>query len=158
MGKKSAGIILYRKKYNSIEVLLVHPGGPFWAKKDKSVWSIPKGEFDDETPLTAAKREFAEELGSEINCENFVALSPVKSGKSKTVFAFTTENDFDSSHIKSNIIRIDWPPHSGKTIEIPEVDKAAWFDINIAKEKIVRYQLPLLDELLHTIKNTEKNS
>lgn len=151
MGKKSAGILLYRRNFNDIEILLVHPGGPFWAKKDKSVWSIPKGEFDDETPLAAAKREFYEELGSTLVCENFTALTPVRSGNNKTVFAFALEKDFDTTHIKSNMILIDWPPNSGKKMEIPEVDKAGWFEINTAKEKIVRYQLPFIDELKQKI-------
>lgn len=154
MGKKSAGILLYRRKFNDIEILLVHPGGPFWAKKDKNVWSIPKGEFDDETPLAAAKREFNEEIGSEIICENFIALTPVRSGNNKTVFAFAAEKDFDITHIKSNMIQIDWPPHSGKKKEIPEVDKAGWFEIISAKEKIVHYQLPLIEELIQKI-NTD---
>jgi predicted NUDIX family NTP pyrophosphohydrolase len=153
MGKKSAGILLYRRKSNYPEILLVHPGGPFWAKKDTAVWSIPKGEFETEEPIVAAKREFEEELGSKIMCENFIALTPVRSGSGKTVFAFAAEKDFDTVHIKSNLILLDWPPHSGKKIEVPEVDKAGWFDAATAKEKIVRYQLPLIDELLQILKS-----
>jgi predicted NUDIX family NTP pyrophosphohydrolase len=148
MGKKSAGIILYRKINNVLEIMLVHPGGPFWAKKDVGVWSIPKGEFDeDEDALAAARREFEEELGSKVLAEEFLELSPVKSKSGKIVHAFAAEEDFDTTNIKSNLIWIDWPPRSGKKIEIPEVDKAEWFNVETAKKKIIGYQLPLIDEL-----------
>lgn len=149
MNKKSAGIILFRKKNDVLEVMLVHPGGPFWAKKDAGVWSIPKGEFDDsEEPLVAAKREFEEELGKAISSKDFIQLKPVKSKSRKTVFAFAAEEDFDVANIKSNVCMIDWPPRSGKRIEIPEVDKAAWFNVETAKKKIMPYQLPLIEELI----------
>ena len=120
MSKKSAGIILYRKKNNILEIMLVHPGGPFWAKKDVGVWSIPKGEFDEEDPLIAARREFTEELGKHVSSETFTALAPVKSKSGKIVYAFTAEEDFDTMNITSNLCLIDWPPRSGKQIEIPE--------------------------------------
>ena len=153
MGKKSAGIILYRKKNGTLEIMLVHPGGPFWAKKDAGVWSIPKGEFDDdEDALAAAKREFQEELGKKVLSEKFSELTPVKSKSNKTVYAFAAEEDFDTTNVTSNLIWIDWPPRSGKRIEIPEVDKAEWFDAETAKQKILAYQLPLIDELKLKVK------
>jgi len=153
MGKKSAGIILYRFKNKNLEIMLVHPGGPFWAKKDAGVWSIPKGEFDDtEDALAAAKREFEEELGVKVSAKEFIDLPPVKSKSNKTVYAFAAAEDFDTTHITSNMCLIDWPPHSGKKMEIPEIDKAEWFDIETAKKKIIGYQLPLIDELKLKVK------
>ncbi len=152
MGKKSAGIILFRQKNNILEILLVHPGGPFWAKKDEGAWSIPKGEFDDnEEPLAAAKREFEEEFGKKMTAEKFIELSPVKNKSNKIVYAFAAKEDFDTTNITSNLIWIDWPPRSGKRVEIPEVDKASWFDTETAKEKILTYQLPLIEELIERI-------
>ena len=148
MGKKSAGIILFRKKNDFLEVMLVHPGGPFWAKKDIGVWSIPKGEFDDdEDALVAARREFEEELGKKVLVENFIEMATVKSKSGKTVYAFAAEQAFDTTNIISNLCWVDWPPRSGKKIEIPEVDKAEWFDVETAKKKIIGYQLPLIEEL-----------
>ena len=153
MGKKSAGIILYRKKNNTLEIMLVHPGGPFWAKKDIGVWSIPKGEFnDDEEPLAAAKREFEEELGSKVLSGNFIELSVVKAKSGKAVSAFAAEEEFDTTNIKSNLCLIDWPPRSGKKMEVPEIDKAEWFDVETAKQKIIGYQLPLIEELRSKIR------
>ena len=150
MGKKSAGILLYRFSDKNLEVMLVHPGGPFWAKKDLGVWSIPKGEFDDdEDALTAAKREFQEELGKEVSAEKFFELTPVRSKTNKTVYAFAAEQDFDTDNITSNLCWVDWPPRSGKRIEIPEVDKAEWFDVDTAKKKILPYLLPLIDEVMN---------
>ena len=152
MGKKSAGILLYRFKNENLEVMLVHPGGPFWAKKDTGVWSIPKGEFeDDEEALVAAKREFEEELGKKVFAKKFIELTPVKSKSKKTIYAFAAEEDFDTTNITSNLCWVDWPPRSGKRIEIPEIDKAEWFDVETAKGKIIGYQLPLIDELINEI-------
>lgn len=149
MGKKSAGIILFRRKNNFLEIMLVHPGGPFWAKKDAGAWSIPKGEFDEgENALQAAKREFEEETGKKISAKDFVELSPVKNKSGKTVYAFAAEQDFDTVNITSNLIWVDWPPRSGKRIEVPEVDRAEWFDAATAKEKILAYQVPLIEELV----------
>ena len=106
------------RKKNILEIMLVHPGGPFWAKKDEGAWSIPKGEFDDnEEPLAAAKREFEEELGKKITAEKFIELSPVKNKSNKTVYAYAAEEDFDTANITSNLIWVDWPPRSGKRIE-----------------------------------------
>jgi predicted NUDIX family NTP pyrophosphohydrolase len=139
---------LYRKKNKIAEVMLVHPGGPFWAKKDLGIWSVPKGEFDDdEDALAAAKREFEEELGKKVSAEKFIELSPVKSKSNKIVYAFAAEQDFDTGNIASNLCWVDWPPRSGKRIEIPEVDKAEWFDCETAKQKILTYQVPLIEEL-----------
>jgi len=152
MGKKSAGILLYRRQNHKMEVMLVHPGGPFWAKKDIGVWSIPKGEFDeDEDALIAASREFEEELGRKIIAKEFIELSPVKAKSNKVVYAFAVEQDFDTANIVSNSCWIDWPPRSGKRIQVPEVDKAEWFDVETAKEKIIGYQLPLIDELMKRV-------
>ena len=149
MGKKSAGILLYRKKNKQLEVLLVHPGGPFWAKKDVGAWSIPKGEYEEgEDALAAAKREFEEELGKKALATAFHELPPVKSKSNKTVVAFAANEDFDTTNITSNVIWIDWPPRSGKRIQVPEVDKAEWFNIEAARDKIIGYQLPLIDRLL----------
>ena len=149
MYKKSAGILLYRFKNKILEVMLVHPGGPFWAKKDIGSWSIPKGEFEDtEEALVAAKREFEEELGRTASAKKFIELTAVKSKNKKTVYAFAAEEDFDTTNIKSNLCWIDWPPRSGKKIEIPEIDKAEWFNCETAKNKIIEYQLPLIDELM----------
>ena len=148
MNKKSAGIILYRFSNKLLEVLLVHPGGPFWAKKDKGVWSIPKGEFDEgENALEAAKREFEEELGSSVLSDAFIELAPVKSKSNKTVYCFAAKEDFNTDSVKSNLCSIEWPPRTGRRIEIPEVDRAEWFDIKTAKEKILPYQLPLVEEI-----------
>ena len=136
--------------------MLVHPGGPFWAKKDAGVWSIPKGEFDDgEDALVAAKREFEEELGKQLTSKKFIELSPVKSKSNKIVYAFAAEQDFDTNNIVSNLCWVDWPPRSGKRIEIPEVDKAEWFDCETAKKKIIGYQLPLIDELMTILRGNE---
>lgn len=157
MYKKSAGILLYRYKNKILEVMLVHPGGPFWAKKDIGTWSIPKGEFDDtEEALTAAKREFEEELGRKTLAKKFVELSAVKSKSRKTVYAFAAEEDFDTTNIKSNLCWVDWPPRSGKRIEVPEIDKAEWFDCETAKKKIIGYQLPLIDEIFAIAGNEQK--
>ena len=148
MPKKSAGILLYRKSGASLEVLLVHPGGPLWAKKDDGAWSIPKGEFgESEDPLEAAKREFKEETGFAIGGA-FTALQPVKQPSGKIVHAWSVEVvDFDASGIRSNTFSMEWPPRSGKTREFPEVDRAAWFDLATARKKILTGQLPLLDQL-----------
>jgi predicted NUDIX family NTP pyrophosphohydrolase len=147
VAKKSAGILLFRRRNNHPEFLLVHPGGPLWAKKDLGVWSIPKGEFEDEEPLTAAIREFAEETGVEVSGE-FIALSQVKSKGGKIVFPFALEHDFDTSKLKSNLFSMEWPPRSGKQGSFPEVDRAEWFDHSTAQQKIHTYQVPLINELM----------
>jgi predicted NUDIX family NTP pyrophosphohydrolase len=148
MKKQSAGLLLHKQMSGNIEVLLVHPGGPFWAKKDAGAWSIPKGEFElGEEPFEAAKREFAEEFGRPAPEGEFVSLGTAKQSSGKVVHAWAIESDFDASGIKSNTITIDWPPRSGKQMEIPEVDKAAWVSLAEAQVKIVKGQIPLLEAL-----------
>ena len=151
MASKSAGILLYRIKDKELEVLLVHPGGPFWKNKDDGSWSIPKGEFDEsEKPLDAALREMKEEVGLELK-GNFIELTPVKQKSGKLVYAWALEYDFDPSNIKSNTFEIEWPPKSGKKKEFPEIDKAVWFDVKSAAKKIIGAQVSLIDELFKKI-------
>jgi predicted NUDIX family NTP pyrophosphohydrolase len=145
--KKSAGLLLFRGSTESLEVLLVHPGGPFWAKKDDGAWSIPKGEFPDgEEPLAAAIREFEEETG-QLVAGDFIALEPIRQAGGKIVFAWAVRADFDLSQLRSNLFQLEWPPRSGRQREFPEVDRAAWFDLASAKRKILNGQLPLLEHL-----------
>src|SRR2546422_40260 len=128
MSKKSAGILLYRIKNKNPEVFLVHPGGPFWAKKDLGAWSIPKGELsDNEAPLDAAKREFKEETGMDINGK-FIELTPVTQKGGKLVYAFALEGEIDPDEIKCNTFEMEWPPRSGKKQEFPEIDRSGWFN------------------------------
>lgn len=147
MSKKSAGLLLFRRTPAGVEVLLVHPGGPFWAKKDDGAWSIPKGEFADEEPLAAARREFAEETGVQADGE-FLPLEPLKQAGGKLVFAWALDSDFDPSQLKSNLFSVEWPPKSGRMREFPEVDRAAWFSIAEARVKILSGQAPFLDALV----------
>jgi predicted NUDIX family NTP pyrophosphohydrolase len=145
--KKSAGLLLFRGSAESLEVLLVHPGGPFWAKKDDGAWSIPKGEFPDgEEPLAAAIREFEEETG-QLVAGDFIALEPIQQAGGKIVFAWAVRADFDPSQVRSNLLQLEWPPRSGRQREFPEVDRAAWFDLESAKQKILKGQVPLLEQL-----------
>lgn len=146
--RTSAGIVLYRKKNNSIEVFLVHPGGPFWKGKEKGAWSIPKGEFTEgEDALTVAKREFNEETGQTVDGD-FTELAPIKQKGGKMVYAWAVEGDADAENIVSNTFKTEWPYKSGKWITIPEVDKAGWFGIEEAKEKINAAQVELIEELV----------
>ena len=147
MGKQSAGLLIYRKRLAGTEVFLVHPGGPFWQNKDTGAWSIPKGESaagDD--PLETAQREFREETGMEATGP-FVPLQPIKQRGGKVVHAWLCEGNFDATRVKSNSFTIEWPRDSGQLKEFPEVDRAAWFTLETAKEKLLESQLPLLDEL-----------
>ncbi|CAN5537926.1 NUDIX domain-containing protein [soil metagenome] len=147
MGKQSAGILLFRKNDNQLQVFLVHPGGPFFRNKDTGVWSIPKGEFlDDEDTLTAAKREFKEETGQLIDGE-FMPLSPVKLKSGKTVHAWAVEGDIDHKTAVSNLFEMEWPPKSGSIKSFPEIDRAGWFGLTEAKAKINAGQLGLIGEL-----------
>ena len=147
MAKESAGLLLFRRGAGGLEIFLVHPGGPFWAKKDAHAWSIPKGEFAaDEDPLTAARREFAEETGLSA-AGTFIALSPCKQPGGKIVHGFAVEGDCDPAAVKSNMFTIEWPPRSGRRQEFPEIDRAAWFPLAAARMKIHKGQIPLLDEL-----------
>jgi len=145
--KSSAGILMYRVRNGTVEVFLVHPGGPYWAKKDDGSWSIPKGEFEKaEDPLAAAKREFQEETGFSCSGE-FLELAPVKQLGGKTVYAWAISGDCDAEAVRSNTFSIEWPPRSGKRAEFPEVDRAAWFPLDVAKEKIQSGQRGLLQQL-----------
>lgn len=147
MPKQSAGILLYRIASERVEVFLVHPGGPFWAKKDDGAWSIPKGEFaDGEEPLEAAKREFTEETSFSIE-GMFTPLSPVKQLSGKIVYAWAVEGDVDAGTIRSNTFSMEWPRGSAKTKSFPEIDRAEWFDLDSAKVKILKGQLGLLEQL-----------
>lgn len=153
MVKKSAGILLYRINGKKPEVLLVHPGGPFWKNKDLGAWSIPKGEFDDgEDPLDAAKREMEEELGNKAKGE-FHLLKPVKLKSGKVIQAWSCRADFDPKQLKSNLFEMEWPIKSGKIQSFPEVDKAEWFDLLIAREKINPGQIPLIVQLEEELMN-----
>jgi predicted NUDIX family NTP pyrophosphohydrolase len=152
MQKKSAGILAYRKK-DGTEVFLVHPGGPFFKKKDEGVWSIPKGEFEEtESPLAAARREFIEETGFELMGE-FIELKPIKQKAGKIVYAWAVETDINEKEIQSNTFTMEWPPRSGKTQEFAEIDKAGWFTISEAKLKINPAQVALIDELIEKLTN-----
>ena len=148
MPKQAAGILLYRRGPRGLEVLLAHPGGPLWAKKDVGAWTIPKGQFtDSESPIAAAKREFEEEMGSPPPGD-FVELGSIRQPSGKIVYAFTAASDFDVSTVKSNLFSLEWPPRSGKFADFPEVDRAAWFSMDDARAKILKGQLPFLDRLL----------
>jgi predicted NUDIX family NTP pyrophosphohydrolase len=146
MAKKSAGLLAYRINDGSLEVFLGHPGGPFFAKKDLGVWSIPKGEFETEKPLVAAKREFFEETGFKVGGK-FTELTPVRQKSGKIVFVWAVEKDLDPSKLKSNIFTLTFRGSSGPSKEYPEIDRAEWFPIDVAKDKILSYQLPMLVEL-----------
>lgn len=150
MPSKSAGIIAYRSR-GTIEVLLVHPGGPFWRNKDLGAWSIPKGEYTDgEAGEIAARREFAEELGLAPSVP-LIALGEVRQRGGKLVTAFAAELDIDPHSIRSNTFEMEWPPRSGKRQAFPEVDRAEWFALDAAREKINAGQRPLLDRLAQLI-------
>ena len=150
MSKQSAGILAYRK-LNGIEFFLVHPGGPVWADRDEGAWSIPKGEFDDEDALSAARREFEEETGQEVN-GRFIPLKPVKykDGK-KIVYAWAVEGDIDPASVRSNVFPLEWPPKSGKYIDVPEVDRGEWFSYEIARQKILPSLMPLLEDWMQHV-------
>jgi predicted NUDIX family NTP pyrophosphohydrolase len=148
LAKQAAGILLYRQSPRGLEVLLAHPGGPLWARKDLGAWTIPKGQFGpEESALDAAKREFLEEMGSPARGA-FVELGSIKQPSGKLVHAFTAEADFDVTQVKSNLFTLEWPPRSGRSGQYPEVDRAEWFSIEDARRKILKGQEPFLDRLL----------
>lgn len=147
MAKISAGLLLHRRSANRLEVFLVHPGGPFWAKKDVGAWSIPKGEVEPgQNELSEARRELREETGVEVEGE-FRPLKPIKQAGGKSVHAWAIEGDCDPARIVSNTFAMEWPPRSGKQQSFPEADRAAWFDLPTARQKINPAQAALLDEL-----------
>lgn len=143
----SAGILMYRHSDAGIVVLLVHPGGPFWCDRDLGAWSIPKGELDDgEDPEAAARREFKEELGMEA-AGPLQPLGQVRQRAGKLVQAYALEGDLDASAVRSNDVAVEWPPRSGRTMYVPEIDRAAWFTLPRAREKLLASQRPFLDRL-----------
>jgi predicted NUDIX family NTP pyrophosphohydrolase len=148
MPKKSAGLLVYRRTPRTLEVLLVHPGGPFWARKDDGAWSVPKGEYEDgEDPVAVARREFAEEVGAALDGA-LVDLGDVKQAGGKVVRAFAVEGDFDVSRLQSNTFEMEWPPRSGRRQSFPEVDRAEWFALEDARRKILAGQRPFIERLL----------
>jgi predicted NUDIX family NTP pyrophosphohydrolase len=147
MARQSAGLLVYRRAKNGLQVFLVHPGGPFWAKKDRGAWSIPKGEFDEsEEGLAAARREFREEVGQDI-AGVFIALTPSRQPSRKTIHAWAVEGEVDAAALVSNEFELEWPPRSGRMQRFPEVDAGAWFAFDEAKGRIQPGQLPILEEL-----------
>jgi predicted NUDIX family NTP pyrophosphohydrolase len=149
---RSAGLLLFRRTGGQLEVLLVHPGGPFWARRDDGVWSIPKGEYpEDEDPLSAARREFAEELGSPAPDGETIDLGEIRQKAGKVVCAWAVAGDLDAAKITSNRFTMEWPPRSGRTQEFPEVDRAQWFVLGEARERINPAQSALLDRLSEAV-------
>lgn len=152
----SAGILLFRFKEEILEVMLVHPGGPFWEKKDYGVWSIPKGLPEEhEKPLDTAKRELKEETGFEVDGE-FIDLGELNQSDIKKVHVWAIKKDLDVTNIVSNTVTYEWPKGSGKIQEIPEVDKAGWFDVELARKKIIRGQIGFIDKLIEILNYTQK--
>jgi predicted NUDIX family NTP pyrophosphohydrolase len=152
VARRSAGILLYRVAAGEPEVLLVHPGGPYWARKDAGAWSIPKGEYDDgEDPQACALREFEEETGTALAPGELIELGDVKQKGGKMVTAWAAEGDLAADAVSSNTFTMEWPPRSGRTAEFPEIDRAGWFGIATAREKLVPAQTELLDRLLERL-------
>jgi predicted NUDIX family NTP pyrophosphohydrolase len=148
MPQRSAGILLYRRRGGAVEVLVVHPGGPFWAKKDDGAWGIPKGGYAlGEVPLAAAKREFREETGARVEGET-IALGAFRQSAAKIVEVWAVEGEFDPANLESNTFSMEWPPRSGRVGEFPEVDRAEWFTPEEAARKILAGQRPVLEALL----------
>src|ERR1700730_16383188 len=147
MTKRSAGVLLFRMSHDGVEVLLAHPGGPFWAGRDKGVWSIPKGEYDEtEDALTAARRELQEETGIVISGK-FIELGTYKQPSGKLVSAWAIEADFDRRELRSNNCCVAWPPKPGRIMDVPEIDRAAWFSIEEALTKMTKGQVPIVQAL-----------
>ena len=156
MPKQSAGLLVYRVRGTALEVFLVHPGGPFWAGKDAGAWSIPKGEFaPEEDPLDAARREFTEETGVVANGP-FAALGTIRQSGGKTIHAFLAAADFDAATIVSNTFQLEWPPRSGRLAEFPEVDRAGWFPLEAAAQKINAAQAELLTRMRGVLNEARK--
>ncbi|MFZ0493562.1 MAG: NUDIX domain-containing protein [Acidimicrobiia bacterium] len=152
--KRSAGLLLFRRR-ERIEVLLVHPGGPFWARKDEHAWSTPKGEYENgEDPETAARREFTEELGASAPTGPWIDLGEMRQPSGKLVRAWAVEGDFDPIGLVSNTFELEWPRDSGRIREYPEVDRAAWFDLTVARRKLHRGQVPFIDALVSALETS----
>jgi predicted NUDIX family NTP pyrophosphohydrolase len=155
MPKRSAGLLLFRRRNPELEVFLVHPGGPFWAKKDLAAWTIPKGEYEPgEEPLAAARREFTEETSFTAE-GNFIPLGEVTQNSGKIVTAWAVEGDCDPAQLASNLCQVEWPPRSRRMIEIPEVDRGEWFTLSGARAKIFTAQRPFLDRLSRQAGSTD---
>lgn len=153
MKKQSAGLLLYRQKNGRVEVLIAHPGGPFFAKKDNGFWSIPKGLYeDDEDPFVAAKREFEEEIGWPAPTGKYFELGEIKRKDGKTIKAWAVEGQVDETEVKSNTFEMEWPPKSGKVQEFPEIDRAKWFDLPTASPKLQLIQTEFLERLADHLK------
>lgn len=149
---RSAALLLFRPRQAGLEVLLGHMGGPFWAKKDDGAWSIPKGEYGpEEDPLAAARREFEEEMGSAPPAGTAIPLGEVKQRSHKVISAWGLRGDFDPAVVRSNTFVLEWPPRSGRLQEFPEIDRAAWFDAEVSRRKLVSGQVPFIDRLLELV-------
>jgi predicted NUDIX family NTP pyrophosphohydrolase len=152
VAKRSAGLLLFRRQDNEVEVLLGHMGGPFWAKKDAAAWSLPKGELEpDEEPEAAARREFTEELGLPAPDGEYRPLGEVKQSGGKVVTAWAVEGDLDPAAVVPGTFEMEWPPRSGRQQEFPELDRVEWFGLAAAREKLLKGQLPLLDRLVELL-------
>jgi predicted NUDIX family NTP pyrophosphohydrolase len=155
--KASAGVLLYRRRASGLEVFLVHPGGPFWARKDVGAWSIPKGEIEPgESPIDAARREFAEETGSVV-AGTFASLGWVRMRSGKVVHAWAVEGEIDADTIRSNVFTLEWPPRSGRRRQYPEADRAAWFPLDEARRRILAAQSPLIDALEGLVSSSQQS-
>jgi predicted NUDIX family NTP pyrophosphohydrolase len=155
-GKHSAGILLFRRAGGGVEFLLVHPGGPFWRRKDAGAWTIPKGQIEDgEEPRACAIRELGEELGPapKLDPDQLIELGSIRQRAGKVVEAWAAEADFDPETLASNAFSMEWPPRSGSEQEFPEVDRAGWFDLEAAREKILPAQVELLERLLERLES-----
>jgi predicted NUDIX family NTP pyrophosphohydrolase len=150
--RKTAGLLPYRRGAGGLEVLLVHPGGPYWARKDDGAWSIAKGAVEEgEETLAAARREFEEETGAPVSGE-FMPLKPLRQPSGKVIHAFAVQTEFDPGQLRSNTFALEWPPKSGQFRDFPEVDRAAWFGLDEARTKIIKGQAPLIDQLLERLR------
>ena len=156
MANRSAGILAYRKNKDHLEVMLVHPGGPFWKNKNHNAWSIPKGLVDEgENELEGAKREFIEETGFTLENKDFLELNEAKQTSGKIIKVWAVEADFETKNLRSNTFKMEWPPKSRKLQEFPEVDKADWFEIEYAKTMIVKGQISILDQLVFELEELQ---
>jgi predicted NUDIX family NTP pyrophosphohydrolase len=156
--KRSVGVLVFRRNRGRIEVFLVHPGGPYWAKKDLGAWTIPKGEYEEgEDPLAAARHEFQEETGF-VSEGDLIALGEVKQSGGKRVRAWATEGDMDPSSLVSNTFSIEWPPHSGQFVQAPEVDRGEWFPLAEARKRILGAQVAFLDALASVVPSLNRSS